>query len=554
MNPLDIRQSLYQCLAQTINVGTNSSVELFNIDSSASFRITLYIENTTKDDIIGITFATGTVQTRVSGSDNTKEVPFFNVIHANISNDNTTYSFYCKTEGGLLKYYITGFSANDDLVIKKDIQYGEFDKLLSTGSSFSSSDNADYLITNIKKDTTSITNGQFVIANDITYVQNLLPKASGSSTSIGSEDSPFSSNYSTNSFSTNSFTENLTSDNASFKHITVNGDLNGDNTTVVANIVGSVSSYNIYPASNQLYDIGSSSLAFNNLFVKKILLNTNSIDFSTGVINFNNTTSSEIDIKTAKVSSLYTDTLTSTGSNITLSKSILLSANNSLSLGNSSNLFNNIYSNKITSGNNYIDLLKGSIVFTTGNIQINSLTTSEITASTIKYGNNNIINLSSGVIDFSTTADSNIKSKNIQTSKINAESGNNSIDLANGTIVLADGNIDLSTNGTLKTKNLEASVLKTTIIPEITRSIDFGSTSNELNNIYTSNLISSGSITGNLNGTATNATLATAANKVNNKIKFSFNDSANTLEYDGSSELTISSLSTSEIDTIFSSI
>lgn len=553
MNPLDIRQSLYQCLAQTINVGTNSSVELFDIDSSASFRITLYIENTTKKDIIGITFATGTVQTRVSDSDNTKEVPFFNVIHANISNDNTTYSFYCKTENGLLKYYITGFSANDDLVIKKDIQYGEFDKLLSTGSSFSSSDNADYLITNIKKDTSSITNGQFVIANDITYVQNLLPKASGSSTSIGSEDSPFSSIYSTNSFSTNSFTENLTSDNASFKYIAINGDLNGDNTTVVAKIVGSVSSYNIYPASNQLYDIGSSSLAFNNLFVKKILLNTNSIDFSTGVINFNNTTSSEIDIKTAKVSSLYTDTLTSNGSSITLSKSILLSANNSLSLGNSSNLFNNIYSNKITSGNNYIDLLNGNIAFTTGNIQINSLSASEITASTIKSGSNNI-NLSSGVIDFSTTANSNIKSKNIQTSKINAESGNNSIDLANGNIVLANGNIDLSSNGTLKTKNLEASVLKTTIIPEITKSIDFGSSSNELNNIYTNNLVSTGSITGNLNGTATNANLAAAANKVNNKIKFSFNDSANTLEYDGSSELTISSLSSSEIDTIFSSI
>lgn len=553
MNPLDIRQSLYQCLAQTINVGTNSSVELFNIDSSASFRITLYIENNTKEDIIGITFATGTVQTRVSDSDTTKEVPFFNIIHANISNDNTTYSFYCKTEGGLLKYYITGFSANDDLVIKKDIQYGEFDKLLSTGSSFSSSDNADYLITNIKKDTTSITNGQFVIANDITYVQNLLPKASGSSTSIGSEDSPFSSIYSTNSFSTNSFTEILTSDNASFKSITVNGDLNGDNTTVVAKIIGSLSSYNIYPASNQLYDIGSSSLAFNNLFVKKILLNDNSIDFSSGVINFNNTASSEIDIKTAKVSSLYTDTLTSTGSNITLYKSILLSANNSLSLGNSSNLFNNIYSNKITSGNNYIDLLNGSIVFTTGKIQINSLTASEITASTIKSGDNNI-NLSSGVIDFSATADSNIKSKNIQTSKINAESGNNSIDLAHGTIVLTDGNIDLSSNGTLKTKNLEASVLKTTLIPETTKSIDFGSASNELNNIYTNNLVSTGSISGNLNGTATNATLAAAANKVNNKIKFSFNNSADTLEYDGSSELAISSLSSSEIDTIFSSI
>ena len=195
MNTSDIRQSLYQCLIQEVAVDSSKKyIDLFAIAPGKSFRINLYIETEeAQPDIIGITFASGTSPIIV-GENLIQNVPFFKVIQANINDDSgsSNYNFYYYDAGDSLRHYYLSLPENYSgiVLIRKEIQYGEIDQLLSVSTS---SIDISNLIINLTSESLEISNGRFVEADDITFVNGLLGKDENAF--IGSADNPFSAIY-----------------------------------------------------------------------------------------------------------------------------------------------------------------------------------------------------------------------------------------------------------------------------------------------------------------------------------------------------------------------
>ena len=195
MNTSDIRQSLYQCLIQEVAVDSSKKyIDLFAIAPGKSFRINLYIETEeAQPDIIGITFASGTSPIIV-GENLIQNVPFFKVIQANINDDSgsSNYNFYYYDADDSLRHYYLSLPENYSgiVLIRKEIQYGEIDQLLSVSAS---SIDISNLIINLTSESLEISNGRFVEADDITFVNGLLGKDENAF--IGSADKPFSAIY-----------------------------------------------------------------------------------------------------------------------------------------------------------------------------------------------------------------------------------------------------------------------------------------------------------------------------------------------------------------------
>ena len=157
----------------------------------------MYIETEkAQPDIIGITFASGTSPITV-GENLIQNVPFFKVIQANINDDSGSrnYNFYYYDADDSLRHYYLSLPENYSgiVLIRKEIQYGEIDQLLSVSTS---SINISNLIINLTSESLEISNGRFVEADDITFVNGLMRKDENAF--IGSADKPFSVIYGKN--------------------------------------------------------------------------------------------------------------------------------------------------------------------------------------------------------------------------------------------------------------------------------------------------------------------------------------------------------------------
>ena len=180
MNASDVRQSLYQTIENKIETEADSTVlDLFEVDNSCNaFAITLYIENTTKNDFITITFTNGEVKTGTTED----SVPYYYINQASITSTDDSksdsYTFYRKSDTEKKYYLESDALKSSNLVIRKEIKFGTFSKLLTTISSETVS-NYENLVS-ISDDTSNISNGSFIVAGDTTYVNKLLPKATNS--------------------------------------------------------------------------------------------------------------------------------------------------------------------------------------------------------------------------------------------------------------------------------------------------------------------------------------------------------------------------------------
>ena len=256
MNTSDIRQSLYQCLIQEVAVdSSNKYIDLFAIAPGKSFRINLYIETEeAQPDIIGITFASGTSPIIV-GENLIQNVPFFKVIQANINDESgsSNYNFYYYDADDSLRHYYLSIPENYSgiVLIRKEIQYGEIDQLLSVSAS---SINISNLIINLTSESLEISNGRFVEADDITYVNGLLGKDENAF--IGNADNPFSAIYGNLKGNADSATKLATGK-------TIWGKLfDGTN-----NVTGDISSVgSITPLTNNTSDIGEDNNKFANVY------------------------------------------------------------------------------------------------------------------------------------------------------------------------------------------------------------------------------------------------------------------------------------------------
>lgn len=172
MNASDVRQSLYQTIENEITTTADSTVlDLFEVDSSCNaFAITLYIENITNNDFITITFTNGEVKTGTTGD----SVPYYYINQASITSTVDSYTFYRKSDTEKKYYLESDALKSSDLVIRKEIKFGTFSKLLTTISSETVSGYEN--LVSIADDTSNISNGSFIVAGDTTYVNKLLPK------------------------------------------------------------------------------------------------------------------------------------------------------------------------------------------------------------------------------------------------------------------------------------------------------------------------------------------------------------------------------------------
>ena len=193
MNASDVRQSLYQTIENKIETEADSTVlDLFEVDSSCNaFTITLYIENTTKNDFITITFTNGEVNTGTTGD----SVPYYYINQASITNTDDSYTFYRKSDTEKIYYLVSDALKSSDLVIRKEIKFGTFSKLLTTISSDTSDTVSSYEnLVSISDDSSNISNGSFIVAGDTTYVNILLPKTTNSGV-IGDSTNSFEYGY-----------------------------------------------------------------------------------------------------------------------------------------------------------------------------------------------------------------------------------------------------------------------------------------------------------------------------------------------------------------------
>lgn len=190
MNASDVRQSLYQTIENKIETEADSTVlDLFEVDDSCNaFAITLYIENTTKNDFITITFTNGEVKTGTTGD----SVPYYYINQASIASDDESYTFYRKSDTEKRYYLESNALKSSNLVIRKEIKFGTFSKLLTTISSETVSGYEN--LVSISEDTNNISNGSFIVAGDTTYVNKLLPKATNSGV-IGDSANSFKNGY-----------------------------------------------------------------------------------------------------------------------------------------------------------------------------------------------------------------------------------------------------------------------------------------------------------------------------------------------------------------------
>lgn len=190
MNASDVRQSLYQTIENEIKTTADSTVlDLFEVDSSCNaFAITLYIENATKNDFITITFTNGEVKTGTTGD----SVPYYYINQASIASDDESYTFYRKSDTEKRYYLESNALKSSNLVIRKEIKFGTFSKLLTTISSETVSGYEN--LVSISEDTNNISNGSFIVAGDTTYVNKLLPKATNSGV-IGDSANSFKNGY-----------------------------------------------------------------------------------------------------------------------------------------------------------------------------------------------------------------------------------------------------------------------------------------------------------------------------------------------------------------------
>ena len=256
MNTSDIRQSLYQCLIQEVAIDSfNKYIDLFAITPGKSFRINLYIETEeAQPDIIGITFASGTSPITVGGN-LIQNVPFFKVIQANINDDSgsSNYNFYYYDADDSLRHYYLSLPENYSgiVLIRKEIQYGEIDQLLSVSAS---SIDISNLIINLTSESLEISNGRFVEADDITFVNGLLGKDENAF--IGSADKPFSAIYG-----------NLKGTAETASALAQDVTLWGQTFDGTNNVTGNISSVgNITPLTNNASDIGEDNNHFANIY------------------------------------------------------------------------------------------------------------------------------------------------------------------------------------------------------------------------------------------------------------------------------------------------
>ena len=198
MNASDVRQSLYQTIENEITTTADSTVlDLFAVDNSCNaFAITLYIENITKNDFITITFTNGEVKTGATGD----SVPYYYINQASITSDADSYTFYRKSDTEKKYYLESDALKSSDLVIRKEIKFGTFSKLLTTISSETVSSYEN--LVSIAEDTSNISNGSFIVAGDTTYVNKLLPKSTNAGV-IGDSTNSFENSYLKNIYTNN---------------------------------------------------------------------------------------------------------------------------------------------------------------------------------------------------------------------------------------------------------------------------------------------------------------------------------------------------------------
>lgn len=259
MNPSDIRQSLYQCLENSVaNSNSSNSIELFSISNTENFAISLYIE--IGSDLININLFSGEVQS-AEGNDASVLVPGYKLVQSNLTNNNIHYTFFRNLQGTEYHFLVTANSSTgltnfpNIVKIRKEIKYGNFLTLLSTTSTLTSGDQ----IVTIYKDTPDISNGRYYEADNNTYVQNLYVKTASTDSQLGSSTSKFKNGYFQTLTTDNIINQNkVTTTDLSVSNIYFNSSLNikSNDSTTVANIDSSKvfyynKSYTTYDNSNK---------------------------------------------------------------------------------------------------------------------------------------------------------------------------------------------------------------------------------------------------------------------------------------------------------------
>ncbi len=199
----NIRESLYQCLANEITATSATPlIELCTTESDA-YAITIYVVyNGTS--FLELNLNSG----RIKSGNNF--VGYYRIRQAALQeNENNALYLHNKS------YYLqmSNIDTTKKIYIRKEIKFGTYSKLLSSLSNAEL--DSDYKLTDIKydsyRDNTSYSNGYFVESDNHTYVTQLSPKEHGI---IGESNKPFEEAYITN----------VTTTNITASHIGVEGD------------------------------------------------------------------------------------------------------------------------------------------------------------------------------------------------------------------------------------------------------------------------------------------------------------------------------------------
>lgn len=188
----NIRESLYQCLENKITSSSSdaSTVLLFKVSSNKNFAIRLYLNvsiydpkssNNKYDSLVQITFSNGNVHW---GNSDTL-LPYFKINQANIytqansiSMSSITFKRVEDTDKHIYSYFAqikANTTVGMDILVRKEILFGEFEELLSRTDS-TSLENSDVIVS-VNKTINDTSNGQYMIgAEDNTYVHKLIGK------------------------------------------------------------------------------------------------------------------------------------------------------------------------------------------------------------------------------------------------------------------------------------------------------------------------------------------------------------------------------------------
>lgn len=182
----NIRESLYQCLANEVTAtSTTPTIELCKTESDA-YAITIYVVyNGTS--FLELNLNSGTIK---SGNN---FVGYYRIRQAALQ-ENENNSLYLQNKSYYLKF--NNIDTTKKIYIRKEIKFGTYTKLLSSESN-ATLDGANKLTTiayDEYRNDIAYSNGYFVETQDHTYVQRLAAKNTLGST-LGDNDKPFEHGY-----------------------------------------------------------------------------------------------------------------------------------------------------------------------------------------------------------------------------------------------------------------------------------------------------------------------------------------------------------------------